>query len=141
MSHILTLLSLVAERAIGTQRGHQWSRELGTAAAAISIAVICAIGAIGCVAAAIWIFSERSLGPGGAALVTAAALLVPGIVVLIAYRSKPAARPVASGFSKELELASLVAAEGKRLMREHKTPVLLAAFLAGLAVTEGRNRS
>lgn len=137
MDQILALLMLLGD-INGATTGRRSTYQIGTAVALMTVTLICATGAIGCAATAIWIFSAPAVGPGGAALITAGALLVPCVIILIAYRSTPTARTQVAPAARELELVNVAANETLRLVREHKVPMLLAAFLAGLAASEGK---
>jgi len=137
MDRILALLMLLGDlNSAGT--GRRSTYQIGIAVALMSATLICTAGAIGCTATAIWIFSAPAIGPGGAALVTAGALLAPCAIILIACRPAPAARTQAAQAADELELINVAASETLRLVRDHKVPMLLAAFLAGLAASEGK---
>lgn len=137
MDRILTLLMLLGDLN-GTATGRRSTYQIGMAVALMSVTLICTSGAIGCTATAIWIFSAPAIGPGGAALVTAGALLAPCMIVLLACRPAPAVRAQVAHATGELELINVAASEALRLVRDHKVPMLLAAFLAGLAASEGK---
>jgi hypothetical protein len=137
MDQILALLMLLGDIK-GGMTGRRSTYQIGMAVALMSVTLICEAGAIGCTATAIWIFSAPAIGPGGAALVTAGALLVPCLIVLIACRPAPAARTQVAQAAGELDLINVAASEALRLVRDHKVPMLLAAFLAGLAASEGK---
>ena len=107
-------------------------------AACAALAAVMMLGVLGCLAAALWIYTLPSLGPVGAPLVVAGAfLIVTLILVAIACRvrrpgrRKPAAAPAGS--------ASL-APELARILRDNKGTVLLAAALAGMAAASGRRK-
>ena len=111
------------------------------------IAAVCSILAIwlglagfACAAAAVWIFAQPSVGSLGAALITAAVLLIACLALAVtawaALRSKPKAVVAqAPPLSPDQLLA-----QGLRLFKEHKGAVLLAALLAGM-VSETQSRS
>jgi hypothetical protein len=138
MGQILTLLIMLGDLN-GDVAKRRSTFQLGTAVALVSVTLICAAGAIGSTATAIWIYSAPAIGPGGASLVTAGALLVPCAIVLIACRPASAGRRQIAPPGGELELLNLVAGEALRMVRDHKVPMLLAAFLAGLAASEGKD--
>lgn len=137
MDQILALLMLLGDLN-SAATGRRSIYQIGIAVALMSATLICTAGAIGCMAAAIWIFSAPTFGPGGAALVTAGALLAPCVIVLLACHPAPAARAQVAQAAGELELINVAASEALRLVRDHKVPMLLAAFLAGLAASEGK---
>jgi hypothetical protein len=89
----------------------------------------CAVSAVACGLAALWIYALPHVGAAGAPLVVAGVLLAMCLVMLMAmrYAGKPGP-PAPRDGTPELLLA-----EAARLLKEHKGPVLLAALLAGLA--------
>jgi len=107
-------------------------------AACAALAAVMMLGAIGCLAAALWIYTLPSLGPVGAPLVVAAALLILTLIlVAIACRiRRPGRRKAAAASSAAASLAPEIA----RILRDHKGTVLLAAALAGMAAASGRRK-
>ena len=110
---------------------------LAIVAACAVFAAVMMLGALGCLAAALWILTLPSLGPVGAPLVVAAAFLVVTLIrVAVACgvrrpgRRKSAAAPAAASLAPELA----------RILRDHKGTVLLAAALAGMAAASGRRK-
>jgi hypothetical protein len=111
------------------------------------VAVLCLILAFwlvlagfACTAAAVWIFAQPTAGSLGAALITAAVLLIACLALAVTawavLRSKPkAASTQALPISPDQLLA-----QGLQLFKEHKGAVLLAALLAGM-VSETQSRS
>ena len=102
------------------------------------LAAVMMLGALGCLAAALWIYTLPCLGPVGAPLVVAGAFLILTLIlVAIACRirrpgrRKAAAAPAAASMAPELA----------RILRENKGTVLLAAALAGMAAAGGRRKS
>jgi hypothetical protein len=108
-----------------------WRSIAGAACALLAAAF--AAAAIGCGAAALWLYIDAVLGPVDAALLTAAALLAAALLLLAAarYFVRPrGAPPAAGGF----DIADLT-----RLMAEHKGTLLAAAAILGmLAGSEDR---
>jgi hypothetical protein len=95
--------------------------------ACAGLAATLGTAAIGCGAAALWLYSDAALGPVNAALVTAGVLLAAALLLLVAARSFIRPRrpqpPAAGG----LDLADLA-----RLMTEHKGMFLAAAAILGM---------
>jgi hypothetical protein len=103
-----------------------------------TLAAVMMLGALGCLAAALWIYTLPSLGPVGAPLIVAAAfLIVTLILVAVACRiRRPGRRKAAAAPAAAASLAPEIA----RLLKEHKGTVLLAAALAGMAAAGGRRK-
>jgi hypothetical protein len=103
-----------------------------------TLAAVMMLGALGCLAAALWIYALPSLGPVGAPLVVAAAfLIVTLILVALACRiRRPARRKAAAAPAAAASLAPEIA----RILKDHKGTVLLAAALAGMAAASGRRK-
>jgi hypothetical protein len=133
------------------------------AARRTAILVVCALvaglillPAAGCAAAGLWIYVQHQLGPVWAAFITAAALVILAVIMLligiIASRRRPAERDRrrsvpgrdANGLSAAAAavpaaLAALtapkeMAAAGRGLFARHKGTALLAAAVAGLVM-------
>jgi hypothetical protein len=112
----------------------------------ILVAGVIVLPAIGCLAAALWIFVQHRLGPVWAAVITAAALLLLAIIVLLVgvmqskSRSVDRERRVRRASPASLAAAGLSAlpppeellAQGRRAFRQNKGTILLAAGVAGL---------
>jgi len=110
---------------------------LAIVAACAALAAVMMLGALGCLAAALWIYTLPSLGPVGAPLVVAAAfLIVTLILVAVACRVRRPGRRKAAGAPAAASLAPELA----RILRDHKGTVLLAAALAGMAAASGRRK-
>ena len=97
------------------------------------LATALAIASVGCAVAALWVFVLPEVGPVGAALIAAAALLLLCLSLLAIIRSilrrRPAPLPTAVATSAAVP--ALLIAEASRLMIENKGAALLAALLAG----------
>ncbi|HEX3498905.1 MAG TPA: hypothetical protein VHT04_06230 [Stellaceae bacterium] len=109
---------------------------LGAALRRGSIALVClliaallSVAAMGCGVAALWIYLLPLLGPVGAPLVAAGALLVIALVLLLVARSVLDARPRHAPGPPD---GAAAAADLSRLVKEHKLEMLLAALTAGL---------
>ena len=107
----------------------------GSRVAAILCAVAAAVlvtASVGCTSAALWIWAEPRLGPVGAPLAVAGALLVLCLAVLIVMRHvlHPCRAPSPPN---PAPAPALLLAEATRLFKDHKASVLLAALVAGLA--------
>jgi hypothetical protein len=107
-------------------------------AACATVAAVMMLGALGCLAAALWIYTLPALGPVGAPLVVAAAfLIVTLILVALACRiRRPRRRKAAAAPAAAASLAPEIA----RILKDHKGTVLLAAALAGMAAASGRRK-
>jgi hypothetical protein len=134
MQAVLRLVLAIAEgRAV-----EAFGRLIGRAAFLVGAAVLaacCAVGAVGCGLAALWIFAARRVGAVGAPLIVAALLAAIGIVLVASMRTRGRTRrePQAMDIDHAAVIAELV-----ELVREHKFSTVLAAFLAGL--TAGTRR-
>ncbi len=110
-----------------------------TTAAALcaGLAAVLMLAALGCVATALWIFTLPSLGPVGAPLVVAATLstvtLILATTVWLVMRH--GRRGLGAAAAPQLLLS-----EATRLFNEHKSAVLLAAVVAGIAAAQGGRR-
>lgn len=108
--------------------------ETASAIAAAAFAALAVVAAVACVAVALWIGVRPWVGPIGAPLVVAAALLVLALVAATLARralrppAPAVAVPVTTSGSNEALLV-----EAARLVKAHKVPILLAAVLAGVA--------
>jgi hypothetical protein len=113
----------------------------------ILVAGVIVLPAVGCLAAALWIFVQHRLGPVWAAVITAAALILLAIIVLLVGVMQSKKRPVdqerrtrRSSTPASLAAAGLSAlpppdeliAQGRRAFRQNKGTILLAAGVAGL---------
>jgi hypothetical protein len=111
------------------------SRFAATTLCAVAAAVL-AMAAMGCAAAALWMWGVPHLGAIGASLVVSATLAAACLTVLAAMKHlrthSETAQP--SGGTPALLLA-----EAGRLFKDHKGAILTAALLAGLAA-ERRDR-
>jgi len=109
------------------------ARRAGIAIVCVLVALALAVAAAGCAVAALWIYALPLLGPVGAPLGVAGALLLAALAVLLvargALRAKPASAPPAGDV--------LIAAELLRLVRERKLEMLIAALTAGLVAGAG----
>lgn len=95
----------------------------------VLIAALLAVAAMGCAVAALWIYLLPLLGPVGAPLVAAGALLVLALVLLLVARRAlggraPRTLPASNGVAATADLA--------RLIKDHKIEMLVAALTAGL---------
>jgi hypothetical protein len=116
------------------------SRKSGATRAAtgrITSAVLCAglggvlaLAALGCAAVSLWNYALPSLGPVGAPLVVAAALSITALVLALASWRILCRRRPAPGVDMAPQL---LLNEARRLFGEHKSAMLLAALIAGMA--------
>jgi len=97
------------------------------------LATALAIASVGCAVAALWVFVLPEVGPVGAPLIAAAALLLLCLSLLAIIRSilrrRPA--PLATAVVTGAAIPALLIAEASRLMEQNKGAALLAALLAG----------
>ena len=124
------LEAVVALVRIGAAQGTSTATRIPAMALFGAFAVLAAMGAIGCLVAALWIVAVPSLGPAGAALLAAAALGLGALVLvasllLLKHRVPP---PTVSPLNWPLLLG-----EAKRLWTDDKAALLLTALIAGLA--------
>src|SRR5258708_30244002 len=92
-------------------------------------AVAFSLAAIGCLTAALWIYALPLLGPSGAPAAVTGVFLV--VSVALFYAARRLVRPVGPERSTAPPEGS-VDAQVAKLIAEHKTTVLVTAFLAGL---------
>jgi len=112
------------------------ARRAGGAFACMMIALALVATAVGCAIAALWIYALPLLGPVGAPLAVAGALLIAALVLLLVARRIVRARPA----SALLPGDAIAAAELALLMKEHKLEMLIAALTAGLVAGAGNRR-
>jgi hypothetical protein len=112
-----------------------------TAAIRVTAIALCAglaamlmLAALGCAAAALWIFILPSLGTVGAPLVVAATL--SAMTLILATAAWFIIRHRRRGPSAATAPQSLLS-EAARLFDEHKGLMLLAAVVAGMAAANG----
>jgi hypothetical protein len=93
----------------------------------------CAVAALACGLAALWICVLPHVGAAGAAAIVAGVLLALclALLALVRYGLKPRPTPpVGAG-------VPLLLAEAARLVRDNKGPTLLAALVAGFVAGKG----
>jgi hypothetical protein len=97
------------------------------------LATALAIASVGCAVAALWVFVLPEVGPVGAPLIAAAALLLLCLSLLAIIRSilrrRPA--PLPTAVVTGAAIPALLIAEASRLMEQNKGAALFAALLAG----------
>jgi hypothetical protein len=84
-----------------------------------------AAAAVGCGVAALWLYADRMVGPVGAALAAAGALLTVAVLLLAAARCLIRPR-------RRHPPAALGGADVARLMAGHKGTLLIAAAILGM---------
>jgi hypothetical protein len=110
-------------------------RRNGVAAGCAVAGAAFAAASIGCAVAALWVFVLPKVGPVGAPLIAAAALLSACLTLLAIMRSILRRRPTplpAAVVPPAADPAVLIA-EAMRLFDENKGAALLAAVLAGIS--------
>lgn len=98
-------------------------------------AAVLTLAALGCAVAALWIHALPTLGPAGAPLAAAAALLGATLIAAGAawlVLQRPRRRRVDPGAMPRQMLA-----EAGRVVGQHKGVALLAALVAGMVVARG----
>lgn len=105
-------------------------------AGAAVVAGLLVMAAIGCVAAAIWIYSVPYQGAAGAALIAAAFLLCAGLAVVgiasLAVRRE--APPIVINSTQQVPLII------NQLVKEQKGTLLVAALVAGMMAAENQRK-
>lgn len=109
------------------------ARRMTAAAWCAAVATALATASIGCAITALWLFVLPEVGPVGAPLIAAAALLSLCLPLLAIARSVLRRRPPlpAAPALPDAAVPALLIAEASRLMGENKGAALLAALLAG----------
>lgn len=117
------------------------ARRMTAAAWCVTLATAFATAAVGCAVTALWLFVLPEVGPVGAPLIAAAALLLLCLPLLAIARSvlRQRSAPAPAIAVPGVALPALLIAEASRLMEENKGAALLAALLAG-ATAESLNR-
>jgi hypothetical protein len=129
MNELIKLVVALVDGGMLRQGRQSTSRIAGVAIAAL-VAVICAMAAIGCLLAALWIYALPYVGAVGAPAVVAGVLIILCCAVLTFMRYAPRSRRTAPPSFDAT--SALLLTQVTRLLKEHKGPVLIAALLAGL---------
>jgi hypothetical protein len=136
MSDPLRLAAALAEIAAN----YAGRRRAGGGVLAVVLTIVAAITAMAAVIfalVALWAFTLPIVGRAGAALIMAGVMLVVSIVALVAHHfmghSKSGRRDASHGASKDIE-ALLASTES--FVKQHKSTLLVAAFVAGLLASE-----
>jgi hypothetical protein len=138
METLKTLLALLA-RLVSVERIGAAAGRAAAAAALGAVAVLFVVAALGCAAAALWLFALPYVGPVYAPLIVAGVLLLIALVILAVARGVLRRQRATPASVTSAELAALLEA-AEPLLQEHKGTVLLAALVAGL-VAGGRRSS
>jgi len=128
MRDLIRLALVLAEQG-AVRHGRQAAARVGCVVAVALTAGGCALAAVACGLAALWIYAVPHVGAAVAPLIVAGVLLGLGLVVLavMRYAVKPHQAQAPAGVAPTVLLA-----ETTRLLKEHKGAVLIAAVLAGL---------
>jgi hypothetical protein len=127
MEALLRAIAATAQPSVGDHLRRLAVASLG----AIAVGILLTASA-GCAAASLWIVTIPLLGPAGAPLAVAAALLASGLAALFLTTRRRRRYRVRRSSS-----ADPILADAMRLFRDHKGAGLMAALVAGLAA--GRN--
>jgi len=129
------LLAALARLALAQRAGAAAGR-YATAAACGLLAAVVVFAALGCAAAALWLFALPYVGPVWAPLIVAGAFLLLALVLLAvaraALRRKSAAPPL------DMAALSALLAEAEPLVKQNLMSLLLAALIAGAVAGSGR---
>ena len=120
---VLTLAAAGARR-----RGRWTTARVAYTAVAYMVAASCAVAALACGAAALWIYTLPFAGAVGAPAVVASVLLVPCVTLLALSRYGLNRRPTPSADAN----VPLLLVEATRLIQDHKSSTLMGALVAGL---------
>lgn len=112
------------------------ARRMSIAACCAVVAAAFALASVGCAIAALWVSVLPAVGPVGAPLIAAAALLLLCLALLatVARLSRHRPPPLPALAIPEAAIPALLIAQASRLVAENKGAALLAALLAGAAV-------
>ena len=129
-----TLLAALARLALAQRAGAAVER-CAVAVACGLLAAIFVFTALGCAAAALWLFALPHVGPVYAPLIVAGAFLLLALVVLAVARSRlRRKRPP----PLDMAAVSALLAEADPLVKQNLTSLLLAALVAGLVAGSGK---
>jgi uncharacterized membrane protein YfcA len=135
-AHELIRLVLAAVEEFAARSIRHAVRRLTYVAACVGLALCCGIGAFGCALAALWIYAVPHVGAVGAPLIVASVLLAIGVGLIMLSRRRPIPRRPQPAMNIDY---AAVATELSDMVKEHKAPTLIAAFLAGvMAGTKNR---
>jgi hypothetical protein len=109
------------------------ARRMTIGAWCVALATVFGAASVGCAVAALWVLVLPEVGPVGAPLVAAGALLLLCLPLLVIARSVLRRRPPPppAPALPDAAVPALLIAEASRLMEENKGAALLAALLAG----------
>lgn len=118
------------------------ARRMTSAAWCALLATTFATASVGCGVAALWIFVLPAVGPVGAPLIAAGALLLLCVALVVTIRGilrrRPA--PISAAAVPDAAIPALLIAEASRLLDENKGAALLAALLAGAVAGDIRRK-
>jgi hypothetical protein len=109
------------------------ARRMTVAAWCVALATVFGAASAGCAITALWVFVLPEVGPVGAPLIAAAALLFLCLPLLAIARSVLRRRPPPppAPALPDAAIPALLVAEASRLLEENTGAALLAALLAG----------
>jgi hypothetical protein len=132
------LIKLTATLLDLSRLGDRLARRARRGALALAFAfagTLLVAAAFGCAIAALWLFLQPLLGPVGASLAAAGALLLLALVALLVARRVSKRQPAL--LAHPIDPSSL-AAEIGQLMKSDKSSLLIAAAVAGLLAGTAR---
>jgi hypothetical protein len=118
------------------------ARRMTVVAWCAMLATTFATASVGCAVAALWVFVLPAVGPVGAPLIAAGALLLLCLALVATIRGilrrRPA--PLSAAAVPDAAIPALLIAEASRLLDENKGAALLAALLAGAVAGDIRRK-
>ncbi len=120
----------------------QRARRMTAAAWFALLATTFATASVGCGVAALWIFMLPAVGPVGAPLIAAGALLLLCLALVATIRGilRRGPTPISAAAVPDAAIPALLIAEASRLLDENKGAALLAALLAGAVAGDTRRK-
>lgn len=137
MEGLVKLLGLVAQFALGAERGGQQPPRIIVAIACGVGISLAAFGAVGCFIAALWVGLLPALGPVGAPLVCAGVLLLICVILALFafFSSRRRSPPPIAALSDAFQ-----GFDPGPFLRQHKFDLLIGALLLGLMTGVARSR-
>jgi hypothetical protein len=129
MDDPLALLAPILVQLAAAESGVGRMRRAMPALVCVALASLGAAAAAGCLVAALWLWAMPQIGPVAAPAVCAAVLMLVCVILMqvasrLTDRRKAGTNPVLVEFCRHID--------GARLIRDHKSDLLIAALVAGL---------